>query len=39
MTDIVEKLNRGEFLSDSELKALIETDDANAAELLKKYAD
>lgn len=39
MTEIVEKLYRGEFLSDSELKALIETDDRDAAELLKKYAD
>lgn len=38
MTEIVEKLYRGEFLSDSELKALIETDDQQAAELLKKYA-
>jgi predicted HTH transcriptional regulator len=30
MTEIVEKLYRGEFLSDSELKALIETDDKDA---------
>lgn len=39
MIGIVEKLYRGEFLSDDELRALIETDDKDAAELLRQRAD
>ena len=39
MTDIVEKLYRTSDLSDEELTALIETDDKDAAELLRRYAD
>ena len=39
MIEIVEKLYRGEFLSDDELRALIETDDKDAAELLRQRAD
>jgi len=39
MTELVEKLYNTGDLSDSELKALIETDDSSAAELLRRYAD
>ena len=39
MTEIVEKLYSTGDLSDSELEQLILTDDEEAAELLKKYAD
>ena len=39
MTDIVEKLYRTSDLTDEELTALIETDDKDAAELLRRYAD
>ncbi|HRR76565.1 MAG TPA: [FeFe] hydrogenase H-cluster radical SAM maturase HydE [Ruminococcus sp.] len=39
MTELVSKLHETGDLSDSELALLIETDDAAAAELLKKYAD
>ncbi len=39
MTDIVEKLYRTSDLTDEELTALIETDDMDAAELLRRYAD
>ncbi|MCR5600410.1 MAG: [FeFe] hydrogenase H-cluster radical SAM maturase HydE [Ruminococcus sp.] len=39
MTDIVEKLRNTSDLSDEELAALIETDDRDAAELLRRYAD
>lgn len=39
MTDIVEKLYRTSDLSDDELTALIETNDKDAAELLRRYAD
>lgn len=39
MTKLVEKLYNAGDLSDSELKALIETDDSETAELLCRYAD
>ena len=39
MTDIVEKLYRTSDLTDEELTALIETDDKDVAELLRRYAD
>lgn len=39
MTELVEKLYRTCDLTDGELKALIETDSADAAELLRKRAD
>ncbi len=39
MTDIVEKLYRTSDLTDEELTALIDTNDKDAAELLRKYAD
>ncbi|MBQ6168914.1 MAG: [Ruminococcus sp.] len=39
MTELAEKLYNTGDLSDSELKALIETDDSEAAELLRRYAD
>jgi biotin synthase len=39
MTDIVEKLYRTGNLTDSELRALINTDDKDVAELLRKRAD
>jgi biotin synthase len=39
MTDIVEKLYCTSDLTDEELTALIETDDKDAAELLRRYAD
>ena len=39
MTDIVEKLRNTSDLTDEELTALIETDDRDAAELLRRYAD
>lgn len=39
MTETVEKLYRTGELSDSELKALIVSDDERAAELLRQYAD
>ncbi len=39
MRDIVEKLYTSGDLSDEELSALITSDDSDAAELLKKYAD
>lgn len=39
MTELVEKLYRTSDLTDGELKALIETDSADAAELLRKRAD
>ncbi len=39
MTELVEKLYRTGDLPDDELAALIETDDNEAAALLKKYAD
>ncbi|MBR4627444.1 MAG: [Ruminococcus sp.] len=39
MTELVEKLYRTGDLTDTELAALIETDDTEAAALLKKYAD
>ena len=39
MTELAEKLYNTGDLSDSELKALIETDDNETAELLRRYAD
>lgn len=39
MTELIEKLYSSGDLSDSELKALIETDDKDAAELLRTRAD
>ncbi len=39
MTELVEKLYSTSDLSDSELKQLIETDDADTAEILRKRAD
>ena len=39
MTGIIEKLYRTADLSDAELRALIESDDAEAAELLRGRAD
>jgi len=39
MTELVEKLYRTSDLTDAELKALIETDSPEVAELLKKRAD
>lgn len=39
MTELVEKLYNTGDLSDSELKALIETNDSETAELLRRYAD
>ncbi|WP_303836410.1 [FeFe] hydrogenase H-cluster radical SAM maturase HydE [Ruminococcus flavefaciens] len=39
MTELVEKLYRTGDLSHEELAALIETDDTDAAELLRRYAD
>ena len=39
MTELVEKLYRTSDLTDGELKALIETDSTDAAELLRKRAD
>lgn len=39
MTDIVEKLYSTGDISDDELRTLIETDDADTAELLRKRAD
>ena len=39
MTEIVEKLYSTGDLSDSELRELINTDDKDAAELLRKRAD
>ena len=39
MTELAEKLYNTGDLSDSELKALIETDDSETAELLRRYAD
>lgn len=39
MIDIVEKLYRTSDLTDEELTALIDTNDKDAAELLRKYAD
>lgn len=39
MTELVEKLYQTGDLSDGELKKLIETDDKETAELLRRYAD
>ena len=39
MTELAEKLYNTGDLSDSELKTLIETDDSETAELLRRYAD
>lgn len=39
MTELVNRLYEGKNLSDSELKALIETDDSGAAETLRSRAD
>ena len=39
MTTIAEKLYKTSNLSDSELRALIETDDKDVSDILRKYAD